>query len=131
MAQKKSPEQEKCYSAVRIAKEHLGKLTQSEISNLLYTFAEPCSNNAEFSETNSDILFLVIEKQPSLFLKTLEVDTLININRVLGAIKYPLLSPNIVKTYKSVKSDSSVSKFKVEVLKMLESAAKYVGQKLN
>ena len=57
-------------------RENLENLNSSLVDSLFYTIDKACENNVEFGEFSNELLFMVLEKEPELFVT--ELDKLIN-----------------------------------------------------
>jgi len=86
------PSVKKCDETILIfTSEKLGVLTRPEIKDFLLTFGKECQNNVEFSEWSNELLFLVLEKQTELFLKTFKTNKReIELNEILDDLSSPV-----------------------------------------
>ena len=115
---------------VKIASEHLDSLTFQIVKDFLCTFDSSCKQNVEYSEWSNEILFRVIEKSPSLFLKAAETSS-INKNEIIAQVKSPILDFDIQKIYDKLKLVSAPKNLKTEYLQALVKAAQHSGQRIS
>jgi hypothetical protein len=74
----------------------MGRLTQKEITDFLLTFGQECRNNVEYSEWSNELLFLVLDKQTDLTVRTIEKEEKrLELEVILDDLSEPLLDPNI------------------------------------
>jgi len=67
----------KCNTRILLTvRENLENLNSSHVDSLLFTIDRACQNNVEFGEFSNELLFMVLEKEPELFIN--EFDKLIN-----------------------------------------------------
>ncbi|WP_299581498.1 hypothetical protein [uncultured Sunxiuqinia sp.] len=101
--------------------ENRDNLTEPLIASLLATIDRCCSNNVEFGEFSNEMLFVVLEKRPDLFLKAYK-DNINNLDT--GYINYELQSPihdliplkEIIQKVDSVEFDSVIKQIVIDNL---------------
>lgn len=71
--------------------ENIDRVSNGLMLKFLKTFGKDCKNNVEFSEFSNETLFMVIQKNPELFTKTLEINlNQIDLNELLFNLENPL-----------------------------------------
>lgn len=113
---------QKCDGAViEYTQARAGKLTKKEMKNFLLTFGKECDNNVEFSESSNEVLFLVLNRQTRLTLKTIEKEEKqLELEAIRDDLSYPISDiiplKEILNKVKKVKMESRLKSLIVESL---------------
>lgn len=113
---------QKCDGAiVEYTQARAGKLTKKEMKNFLLTFGKECDNNVEFSEFSNEVLFLVLNRQTKLTLKTIEKEEKqLELEAILDDLSSPISDiiplKKILNKVKKVKMESRLKNLIVESL---------------
>ena len=108
-----------------MTKNKVGQLTKEDIKDFLMTFGKECRNNAEFSEFSNEVLFLVLDKQIELTLRTIEKEeNQIELDQILEDLSSPISDMIVVKTLiprvEKVKINNNLKKLIIERLRIAE-----------
>lgn len=114
-------------SVVLSTKDKVGQLTKKEIKGFLLTFGKECQNNVEFSEFSNEVLFLVLDEQTDLTLKTIEKEEKqVEFNEILDDLSSPIsdmiVVKNLILKVEKVKINSRLKKLIVDRLRTAESS---------
>lgn len=87
---------EKCDGSVLLfTSQRVGVLKQKEIRNFLLTFDSECRNNVEYSQWSNELLFLLLDKQTDLTLKTImKYERIIEMEEILDKLSNPITDLN-------------------------------------
>lgn len=113
---------QKCDGAViEYTQARAGKLTKKEMKNFLLTFGKECDNNVEFAEFSNEVLFLVLNRQTRLTLKTIEKEEKqLELEAIRDDLSYPISDiiplKEILNKVKKVKMESRLKSLIVESL---------------
>ncbi len=112
--------------------QNLNSLTESGIIEFLGTFSDMCDNNVEFSEWSNELLFKVIRKNVTLYMKAFHTRGLANIEAVMKEIENPLYDFDLQSFYNLIKTTNGyASKDLVDYhLQAIKLAAKSEGVNL-
>jgi hypothetical protein len=105
--------------------EKLDSLTVKDIADFLKVFSIKCKNNVEFSEFSNEVLFEVIDKQPTNFIKAIcETNDEVEYQIIYDELKSPIhdLIP-IGKLRQSIKTTPNICARIDSVLKSLTIAS--------
>jgi hypothetical protein len=76
---------------VTLTKEKVGKLSEKEVRTFLMTFGAECKNNVEFKENSNEALFLIMDKQTKLTVRTIEKEEQqIDLDEILNTLGSPI-----------------------------------------
>ena len=114
---------------VKIVNDHLDSLTFQIVKDFLCTFDKLCINNAEYSEWSNETLFVVIDKEPSLFFQVIATGQVDN-KLLLKEIENPVTEIDIQAIYDKIKRTTVSADLKTEYLNALMKAAEKGGEKL-
>jgi len=111
----------KCDSEVITAtKEKLDSLSETDVLKFFSVFDSRCSTDAEFSEYSNEVLFLVLEKQPELFISVIEKYSCLSKDYILEVIKHPVNDLIKIERIKfEVLKVKTKSKVKDEIIRCL------------
>jgi len=103
----------------------VGRLTEKDLRDFLLTFGKECQNNVEFSEFSNEVLFLVLDKQTELMLKTIEKEEKkIELDEILDDLSSPIsdmiVVKNLIPKVEKVKIDSRLKKLILDRLRTAE-----------
>ncbi|MFZ4398570.1 MAG: hypothetical protein ACOYO1_00940 [Bacteroidales bacterium] len=115
---------------VKDADIHLADLSYQIIFDFLCTFDTICQNYSEFYEYSNEILFKVLDKNPSLFIKAIRTEQL-NKKIILSVLQDPLTDFKIQPIYDKVKALKTDQQLKTEFLNSLIIASQTNNQILN
>jgi hypothetical protein len=95
--------------------EKAGSLTEREIRDFLLTFGKECRNNVEFGEWSNELLFLVLDKQTLLALRTIEkAERQLELSEILSELSSPIHDGidvrSLIKKVEQVKIDERLKK---------------------
>ena len=115
---------EKCNIKLVVEVEkNLDSLSYNHIYNLLCTIDESCSNNAEFSEFSNRMLFSVLQRYPTDFIKVLDKYPELQKNYLFKELSGPLLDYDIqwiIGRIKSAEVDGKVKRKAIESLQKIK-----------
>jgi hypothetical protein len=115
---------------VALVNDSIERLTPHLINGFLCTFDRTCDNSAEFSEWSNETLFLVILKEPNLFLEAISNNKFDN-ESIIAAIENPIHDLfDLQRTYDSIKTSKIKSGLKDRYLNAIFIAGQKDGQKL-
>jgi hypothetical protein len=102
--------------------EAIDNLTSQHIEKLLLTFDSSCSNHAEFGEYSNEVLFMVIDKDPELFLVEFQnlierIDTATIFHEFASPIHDGIDVRNILNKIENTKINNSSKERIKEILK--------------
>lgn len=118
----------KCDGSVILATENkVGQLTKKDVKDFLLTFGKECRNNVEFSEFSNEVLFLVLDKQTELILKTIEKEEKqIELDEILDDLSSPIsdmiVVKNLIPRVEKVKINTRLKNLIVDRLRTAESS---------
>jgi hypothetical protein len=107
---------------VSSANSHLDRLTFQIVSDFLCTFDATCKVNIEFVEWSNEILYKVLEKEPSIFLDVIDKEQ-VNNKILLEEIESPIHDFNYQKIYDNIKAVKTASMLKKEYMNAVINAA--------
>jgi hypothetical protein len=108
---------------VTFAKEKVGRLNKDDIGDFLLTFGKECENNVEFAEYSNEVLFLVLDKQTELTLRTIEKQKQqLDLNEILSTLSSPINDgidvKSLIPKVEQVKFDGRLKKQVLDSLKI-------------
>lgn len=118
----------KCDGSVILStRDKVGQLTEKDVRDFLLTFGKECQNNVEFSEFSNEVLFLVLDKQAELTLKTIEKEEKkIELDEILHDLSSPISDKVVVKNLilkvEKAKVNDRLKKLIVDRLRTAESS---------
>ncbi len=93
-------------SKIKAVDEHLNNLNYQLVADFFCTLDSSCKNNAEYSEWSNEMLFKVLERSPSLFIKVLTTNPE-RAGLIFDEIKHPIHDGlDVLKLYDAVSADS-------------------------
>ena len=119
---------EKCdVSVVLSTKNKAGQLTKKDIKDFLLTFGKECRNNVEFSEFSNEVLFLILDKQTKLTMKTIEnQEGQIELDEILEDLGSPISDAiglkSLIAKVENVKANNRLKNLIVSRLKAADGA---------
>jgi hypothetical protein len=113
---------EDCVPLIDYIVEHKKGLIEGELCQFLLAFSnEKCLDNVEFSEYGNEVLFSLIDLNPSLFFKTLfSLEP-----KQIEAVKFHINNPvddsiNVIKKYETVKNSNMPVDLKTRSLNFMK-----------
>lgn len=101
----------------------IGKAKQKEIADFLLTFGEECRNNIEYSEWSNELLFVLLDKQTELTIKTIEKEEKkLEMVAILEDLSSPLLDPNIKNIISRIEKVKIKKELKDKIIERLKTA---------
>jgi hypothetical protein len=116
----------KCDGSIILStKNKAERLTKNDVKEFLLTFGKECKNNVEFSEFSNEVLFLVLDKQTELTLKTIEKEEKkIELNEILDDLNSPMsdmiVVENLISKIEKAKISNRLKKLIVDRLRTAE-----------
>lgn len=107
---------------VKRANDNLDRLTQQIVSDFLCTFDTFCQTNVEYSEWSNEVLFLILAKEPLLFLKVISKENVDNAV-ILSAVESPIRDFDLLRIYKGLKAAPLKTDLKAKYLNAIIVAA--------
>jgi hypothetical protein len=109
-------------SIVSATQNNVDQLTEKDVIDFLSTFGDACKNNAEFGEYSNEVLFLILDKQTDLTIKTMTTEEQkLEIDVILDDISSPINDiinvKAILEKVERVKVNGSIKKKVIERLK--------------
>ena len=115
---------------VKIVSEHLDNLTSQMIEDFLCTFDTSCFTNAEYSEWSNEVLYNVLDNDPSLLLKVLTNSQVRNIQLLMTEIENPIHEFDYQEIYDKVKDTKTKDELTNRILTALKIAAEKEGKEI-
>ena len=117
---------ERCNGDVVLyTKKSLDSLSLKVIDKFLYTFDDSCRINVEYSEFSNEVLFLVLEHDPSLIIKSLSQNNRLDTAYIMRNIGQPGNDasdlPKILRSVKSLEANGIIKNQLLEALKKAQS----------
>jgi len=76
---------------LRIISDHMANPFENEVRDFLYTFAQECSSNVEYSEWSNELLFQLLDRHTELMIRTLErEETRLEIDAIITDLEYQI-----------------------------------------
>src|SRR5690606_24655698 len=101
----------------------IGKAKQKEIADFLLTFGEECRNNIEYSEWSNELLFVLLDKQTELTIKTIEKEEKkLEMVAILEDLSSPLLDPDIKNIISRIEKVKIKKELKDKIIERLKTA---------
>jgi hypothetical protein len=82
----------KCDTApLRTLSDHIANPFELEVRDFLYTFAQECRSNVEYSEWSNELLFQLLDRHTELTIRTLErEETRLEIDAIVSDLEYQI-----------------------------------------
>lgn len=115
---------DKCdISIVAATQNNVEALTKDDVLDFLLAFGKECQNNAEFGEFSNEVLFLILDKQTELTIRTITTEEKkLEIDVILDDIRSPINDlidvKKLLTKVEQVKIDGHIKKKVIESLKV-------------
>ncbi len=116
---------EKCnIQVIKNIYENIEKLSLKIINEFICSIDKSCNNNVEFSEWSNEMLFKIIEKNPTLYFIALKDFKSEKQQYILSEIENPVIEIDYQKIYNSIKEINVEQELKEEYLNSLKIISK-------